>query len=833
MPQAFCLRWVALLLVATPVPSIAQDLATFRAQREAYIDVFRRTGERPAEPALALEAEIRAALDSAAGASRSSILYELATILRLQTRFDEAVATYRAAIEADGTDGEVVFDAWIGIARAHVYGDKNHGAAAKAFQHAVEAAGAQPTPKQRHDMASYLGQLQAERGENEAALVNTLDALRLAASDADRFYALLDAGGILQNFAESCDYRPIVDSKTMDDPRDGWGACRRAVDSAAAYYTQASATAGRLEWDFLQQQADQNYNELGWRLSMINSQAEMAELGAADVFNAENASGVLVNESFWSGVSVLDLIPGLDEVMRGLIAQSGPDDAMATHFAGIRAESEGDAAAALAHFERAADLLDRERTSHFDLRQRGTAIEDRPEIVRDLALRLLASGSHERAFATFESIRARGLGDLAATFETQAFTDAERRWLASLVDLESRESFIQNFIVESAIAGDMDEPSPLLDELASVRARRAEAISDPGFADVLARLEAERANPTGLSELTEAVHASGVPVIFYWVTHTNVVVWAISPEGVEVKTVFLPEPALVEKVRRVVQSARTPNQPFDAKAARQLHAFLIQPFERHLSGGEAIIVPQGPLVALPFEALIDARSNRFLVEDLALSYAPSATFAAAALQRDPIALPRLTAVYDTFIEDDTGEVGRLRASFSSGLMAAAAQSLAADEVIALLASGGAVHTLLHGTFVADDPLQSYLDLNNPKLAWDDPDQRITAAELLAADWRDARLVVFSACESAQMDVRISNEIYGLSWAPLAGGADAVVTTRWKAQGAVNAEWMPDFYARLAEGGASPATAAAATMSRMIHEGQTHPYFWAAPQVFGR
>ena len=90
----------------------------------------------------------------------------------------------------------------------------------------------------------------------------------------------------------------------------------------------------------------------------------------------------------------------------------------------------------------------------------------------------------------------------------------------------------------------------MLDELASVRARHAEALDDPGFADVQARLETERGKPTGLTELTEAVRASGVPVIFYWVTQTNVVVWAISPAGVEVKTVFLPEPALVEKIRR-------------------------------------------------------------------------------------------------------------------------------------------------------------------------------------------------------------------------------------------------------------------------------------------
>ena len=227
----------------------------------------------------------------------------------------------------------------------------------------------------------------------------------------------------------------------------------------------------------------------------------------------------------------------------------------------------------------------------------------------------------------------------------------------------------------------------------------------------------------------------------------------------EVKSVFLPEAAVIEKVRRVTGSASSANQPFDEKAARQLYAYLVQPFERHLTGDEVIIVPQGPLVTLPFEALIDGRSGQFMVEKVAVSYAPSAAFAAKALRREPLVLPPVTAIYDEAIENDTSEIARLQGSLATGLEALPTRTLSADEAIEAFSGREALHVLLHGFFEQADPLQSRLSLENLDLSPED--NAVTAAELLASDWRRARIVVFSSCESAQMNVRISNEVYGL------------------------------------------------------------------------
>ena len=124
----------------------------------------------------------------------------------------------------------------------------------------------------------------------------------------------------------------------------------------------------------------------------------------------------------------------------------------------------------------------------FDLRQRSTVVENRPELVQSLALRLLERKSYDKAFAAFESIRARGLGDLATAYETQELSGAERRWLAGLVELDSRESAILTGLVEAAIAGESGDFDRRLGELDALRAQRLKLSQDPEFAGTIAKL---------------------------------------------------------------------------------------------------------------------------------------------------------------------------------------------------------------------------------------------------------------------------------------------------------------------------------------------------------
>src|SRR5271157_1349268 len=61
-----------------------------------------------------------------------------------------------------------------------------------------------------------------------------------------------------------------------------------------------------------------------------------------------------------------------------------------------------------------------------------------------------------------------------------------------------------------------------------------------------------------------------------------------------------------------------------AEEAKQLHAFLVQPIPETSTGKRLIVVPDGILNLLPFEALRNADGQYLLTSDV-ISYAPSAT----------------------------------------------------------------------------------------------------------------------------------------------------------------------------------------------------------------
>lgn len=829
---SFCtLTSIAVIFLMNANANSAETIKQLRASRDAFINDFRIHGTRDPEKARVIEENILAFLEAAHGEERVRALFELATMQRMTNRFREAINTYERAAEAAETlnHKELMFDAWLGVARSHIYGTRDHGAAAKAFELAIRKAGSEPTPKQRYEMAGYESQIQAGRGELAPALVNAIEANHLAQDDSDLFYAQLDAGDVLQKFAESCDYQKLVDAKTYASEDDPWGACRRAVDAAKTFYTAARHTAQKLAWDYLVKESDGFIRRLDIRLLLINQKASFEQLGSSGAFQAQDVADVLVNEDFSAGASALDEGLPLGALIDEVAPESQAADPRSIYLRGIKADLDGNPQEALGYFQRAADLLATERSSLLDLRRRGTVIENRPELVRDLALRFLSFGQLEDAFVAFESIRSQGLAALAAAYDGKNFKETERKWLADLVQLESQASAIQTSLVETTIAGvEHSRSVELVMNLDAIAHRRRELLGQVEFQPMLKALTSVKISGPTLAQFQSVVNKTGISVLFYWVTHTNVIVWAISPGDAEVKTVFLPEVAVIVKVGKLVESVSATNKPFDETTARELHTYLIKPFEKHLNQEQVLIIPQGPLVNLPFEVLVNTESGNFLAEEIAISYAPSATFAKQSLDGPVPVISKLTAVYDKSIEQDTREISRIGDIDGLQTTSLPSQSLTSEGMIKLLGQAENVHILLHGEYNYEDPLQSKISLTSSVNS-----EEITAAELLAVDWAETRLAVLSSCEGAAVKTRISNELFGISWALLAGGVDHVVLSRWRVQAASNADWMETFYQHLVSERTSPALAAAAAMRKMINSNRRDPYFWAGQQVFGR
>jgi CHAT domain-containing protein len=197
-----------------------------------------------------------------------------------------------------------------------------------------------------------------------------------------------------------------------------------------------------------------------------------------------------------------------------------------------------------------------------------------------------------------------------------------------------------------------------------------------------------------------------------------------------------------------------------------------------------------------------------------------------ALTRAPPAIKRVTAILDVDIDDFTQESKGIEAVPGLQLNTLHSSDVLPDKLGESLTGAESAHLLLHGEFDAIEPLLSSLTETSRR------SPPLPAAALLSLPLRGMKLVVLSACESGTLQVRISNEIYGFPWALLAGGAENVVTSRWRVDGASNGRWMRTFYASIASG-SSPAQAAAAAVREMRKENGSHPYFWAAMQVNGR
>ena len=88
----------------------------------------------------------------------------------------------------------------------------------------------------------------------------------------------------------------------------------------------------------------------------------------------------------------------------------------------------------------------------------------------------------------------------------------------------------------------------------------------------------------------------------------------------------------IEKlVQRYVDEIRA--KKTGAEEAKQLHAFLVQPIPETSTGKRFIVVPDGILNLLPFEALRNSQ-GQYLLTSAAISYAPSATVLDALRRRD-------------------------------------------------------------------------------------------------------------------------------------------------------------------------------------------------------
>lgn len=279
-------------------------------------------------------------------------------------------------------------------------------------------------------------------------------------------------------------------------------------------------------------------------------------------------------------------------------------------------------------------------------------------------------------------------------------------------------------------------------------------------------------------------------------------------------------------------------------SARALYTRLLGPAAAALRNKKRlVIVPDGPLWELPFQALITP-AGKHLIEEATVFYAPSlgAAREMRALPRAPVDASRtllaigaparsaasLPALPEAGVE--LRQVGQIYGAKATDILMgeqANKQRWKSDAPNYRI-----LHVATHGVMDSNNPLSSFLDLN--RAGGDMEDGILTAREILKMSLR-ADVAVLSACEMARGKYRHGEGMIGMSWAFLIAGTPTTVVSQWKVDSASTTQLMVAFHKNLKShsdfSGKADAMRAAA-LSLLQNPQYKHPFYWAGFVVIG-
>jgi CHAT domain-containing protein/tetratricopeptide (TPR) repeat protein len=355
------------------------------------------------------------------------------------------------------------------------------------------------------------------------------------------------------------------------------------------------------------------------------------------------------------------------------------------------------------------------------------------------------------------------------------------------------------------------------------------------------RLLTSESRPLGLSGIRDRLPA-GTSLVQYSVLPDRLLIWRVRRDGVLFVQKPVPSGELRKRIARLRSAAGSPGAW--EREAGALFEMLVLPWRQGIRRGETVvIVPDKMLDALPFAALQEPETGRFLVQDFRLVFAPSATLAVDGLPapRRPGPSGRIPALLVGNPAFDRGEWPDLadlpaaeqeaadlgRAIPGSVFLRGAGATPGA--FVALAGRADLVHFAGHALADPNDPLRSLLLLAAPSQA--DPGA-LYAWQLYGLNLSGTRLVVLAACGTADPALGADEGVTSLARAFLAAGVPRVVASLWPVNDSRANRLFQAFY-RHPQVAADPAGALRAAQISLLEgpeDRRLAPWEWGAFEV---
>jgi len=324
--------------------------------------------------------------------------------------------------------------------------------------------------------------------------------------------------------------------------------------------------------------------------------------------------------------------------------------------------------------------------------------------------------------------------------------------------------------------------------------------------------------------------------------------------NVRVYTLPIKRDELAKQTEAFRQQLAARDLGFRASAAR-LYELLIKPAEAQLRARtNLVIAPDNILWDLPFQTLITG-ANRFMIEDSAISYAPSLTVlremtrrrkveAAHATPNTLLALGNPVLGSETIkragltlrdgkldplpeAEQEVKALGRLYGVSRSKVYTG---TEAREDRVKGEATGAKIlHFATHGTLNNASPMYSHLALAGGDA---NEDGLLEAWELMQLNLH-ADLAVLSACETARGRIGAGEGMIGLSWAMFIAGVPSIVVSQWKVESAGTRDLMVNFHRALLSSKLTKAEALREAALKLMKNPETsHPFYWGGFVLVG-
>jgi CHAT domain-containing protein len=462
----------------------------------------------------------------------------------------------------------------------------------------------------------------------------------------------------------------------------------------------------------------------------------------------------------------------------------------------------------------------------------------RLDLSLDLLLRArahLASGDLQAASADYEA----GLREIESI--RGGFSDQRLR--IAVLDQSTR--LVDEILAFQASRANGGEVAFAVSERARAR-QLLEEVAAPPLPAARAP-EARRERLLGTAEVRRRLPA-GTAIVKYAVLADRLLIWGLGRTESRFQQVHVSAAEIEARVRQVRQEMQSRTDPLQLRRdLEQLHTWLVSPIEEILGAArDVIFVPDKGLHLLPFAALVDPRTGRYLVEERASAVAPSANVYIRILDRlrsaptgSPVTAlaigdPRFDRQRFLSLPELPGagrEAALVAAAYPRGRLLTGSAATRTRFFAALTARPQILHFAGHSIANSDRPELSLL------LFAGDPAKRDSGAvysyEIQGRRWDGLDLVVLSACSTAVGRPSASEGMINLARPFLARGVPAVLASIADIDDRRTPDLLVRFHRRL-RAGSSPIAALWEAQRALLAagSGSSSPADWALFQLIG-